>query len=485
MIDIRAVIEKEYISQYNNIPQKIEPLAESGSSRMYFRIHGDDEETLIAVYNDNVEENKSFVSFAHHFMKYKLKVPEILHVADNCKIYFQEDLGDTSVFDVLSNRKTAELSNFETDLMKQILAELLKFQIDASSDIDYSNCFASKKFDATLLRWDLNYFKYYFLKLTGVVFSEPVLEQEFKKLEQYWEQLPSDYFLYRDFQSRNIMQKDDDVYFIDFQGGMQGPLQYDVAALLYQARLKLTKQTKDSLLNFYIDRAGEKISVDANEFKSQFYVVVFVRILQTLGAYGFRGLYEKKSHFLKSIPAAIEGLREILRELPLDLEIPALKSYCEQICSLDINQALGLKKKLTVAIVSFAYKRGMPIDTSGNGGGYVFDCRAVPNPGIYDEYKPLTGEDAAVQKFFSKTPQMAEFLSHSFAMVDMHVEKFIERGFSSLMVGFGCTGGQHRSVYSAEMLAKHISEKYDVQVTLKHVEQEMKRNQEHYLKSAQ
>lgn len=484
--EIQLQIEKEFTNFFHSSIDSIQTLAAAGSPRQYFRITYNITNTIIAVYNADTAENTSFIAFASHFAKYKLPVPHVVAVAERGTILFQTDLGDTSFYDILTNRTTTDLTAEHEAVFKSVLTNIAQFQIDAAVDFDYSKCFASSKFDERLLRWDLNYFKYYFLKTSGVNFNELQLESDFNTIVEYWNSIPSEYFLLRDCQSRNIMlTAENKPYFIDFQGGMQGPLQYDIASLLNQAKIQLPQTTKNKLLDFYIDIISQKVECNKSLFKEQYTVVSFIRLLQTLGAYGFRGLYERKPHFIQSIPPAIISLNSMLQTLPENLKIPTLRSVCTELVAIDIETKIGLKKKLKITIVSFAYKRGIPVDISGNGGGYVFDCRAIPNPGIYDEFKPLTGKDEPVIKFFKKTPEMEFFIQQSINLIDAHVHKFLNRGFSNLWVGYGCTGGQHRSVYAAEYLANYLKHTYPADIQITHVEQEMKSNQEHYLKTAQ
>lgn len=481
--DIQNIVADEFRKTMGCAIEHIEKLEQSGSSRQYYKIIYEGK-TCIGTYNADTAENRSFLAFSQHFAKHKLPVPQILGASTDKSIYFQEYLGSDSLFDTIGHRDENRLNKAQMELCQQVLDDLSRFQIDAAKDFDFSQCFSARKFDERLLRWDLNYFKYCFVKLAKVVFNESKLEDDLNTLVDYWNQIPANYFVYRDFQSRNIMIVEGRPHYIDYQGGIEGPLQYDVAAFLYQARLRLTEATREQLLDYYTDIIGRKITIDPVVFKQQFYVVAFVRILQTLGAYGFRGLHERKEHFIKSIPPAIKGLGLILSKLPDTLVIPELRRVCASLLAPDIETTLGLKKRLRVTIQSFAYRRGIPVDTTGNGGGYTFDCRAIPNPGIYDEYKRLIGNEEPVRRFFENTPAMHAFLNNVFSLVDMHVNRYIERGFSDLTVCFGCTGGQHRSVYAAEELAKHLRDKFDIDINLHHIEQEMKNNQEHYMKSA-
>jgi hypothetical protein len=321
------------------------------------------------------------------------------------------------------------------------------------------------------MMWDLNYFKYYFLKLAKIPFDEQALEDDFSVLTSYLLSADSGYFLYRDFQSRNVMLKDGEVFFIDYQGGRRGALQYDLASLLYDGKADIPQNIRAELYEFYLGEIEKYLPVDRHRFDEYFKGFVLIRIMQAMGAYGFRGFYEKKEHFLKSIPYALENLSGLLAGLELPIWIPELKHVLEQVCQSEFLRQIGkTENHLTVNVSSFSYKKGLPVDTSGNGGGFVFDCRAILNPGCIDKYKELTGRDDKVKEFIETKTEMATFLSSVKALVSQSVENYMERGFTSLSVSFGCTGGRHRSVYAAENIAAFVRNKYPVTVVLNHRE---------------
>jgi hypothetical protein len=323
------------------------------------------------------------------------------------------------------------------------------------------------------MMWDLNYFKYYFLKLAQIPFNEQALEDDFNRFTDYLLRAERDFFLYRDFQSRNIMIKNGSPYFIDYQGGRKGALQYDIASLLFDAKADIPFEVRDELLNRYLEAAAKLTKIDRDEFLRYYYGYVYIRIVQALGAYGFRGFYERKSHFLQSVPYAIRNLEVLLRSVELPVELPALMQVFKRLVTSSILRQFGeVELKMTVRIQSFSYRHGMPVDEKGHGGGFVFDCRALPNPGKYEQYDKLTGKDPEVIQFLEKEPEVERFMSHVYAMIDATVENYQSRNFTDLMVAFGCTGGQHRSVYCAGLLAKHLREKYDVNVEVRHREQE-------------
>jgi len=455
---------------------KITPLAISGSDRKYFRIVSASKQAL-GVLNPNARENLAFIEFSKQFLAKGIKVPIIYadDIANN--IYLIEDLGDTTLFKFLSQEQIK--GGFTKDLLDlylKIISQLPKIQLIASENLDYSICYPRSDFDKQSMMWDLNYFKYYFLKLSGMSFDEQELEDDFQKFTDYLLKADNKYFLYRDFQSRNIMLKDNDIYFIDYQGGRRGALQYDLASLLYDAKAEIPQDIRNLLLNKYIEELKQYITINEDEFKSYYAGFVIIRILQAMGAYGFRGFYEKKAHFLASIPFAMDNLNYVLKNniFPIELNtlIPLLKSVAvsEKLKSLG-NQS----KNLTVQVNSFSYKRGVPVDESGNGGGFVFDCRALPNPGRYEIYQEATGIDLSVIEFLEREDSVNIFFKNVSELVSQSVENYLERNFDSLSINFGCTGGQHRSVYFAEKISRFIKDKYNVKVVLRHREQEMKR----------
>jgi len=446
----------------------------SGSPREYYRIKGS-ESTVIGAINLDREENVAFIEFSRHFHSLGLAVPEIYLVDLDRHAYLQEDLGDITLFDYLF--KVRDNGNFPAELKelyKLVLTELQKFQITGSKNLDYSFCYPRSSFDRQSMQWDLSYFKYYFLKLAGVPFNEQMLEDDYNTLIEYLLAQDSEYFLYRDFQSRNVMLRDGKPCFIDYQGGRKGALQYDVASLLYDSKADIPPLIREELLEYYIQSLDQYPSVDKEGFRESYYAFVLIRIMQAMGAYGFRGFYEKKTHFLQSIPYALNQLKWILDNVNLSIEIPSLVKVFENLLKAPrlkrFREKEGRKSTLTVHINSFSYKHGIPDDPSGHGGGYVFDSRVITNPGKQEQYRRLTGKDKPVIDFLNQQSDVNEFLSNAFSMVDMSVDKYEERNFSHLMVSFGCTGGQHRSVYCAERLAEHLRESQSVQITLWHRE---------------
>ncbi|MCP4438147.1 MAG: phosphotransferase [Aureispira sp.] len=454
---------------------EVQALPLSGSDRRYFRIKGASK-TVVAVYNANYRENQAFVKFSEHFFSKKVNVPQI-YAQDLAKhIYLLEDLGDLTLLQYLDSQLGAQEDFPEhlVDLYKRALQQLAQMQIEGGQDLDYSQCYPNADFNERAMFWDLNYFKYCFLKTCKTPFDEDKLEDDFQTLVSYLAKAPMKYFMFRDFQARNIMLHNKELYFIDYQGGKRGPLQYDVISLLYQAKANLPNELRTELLEYYLDCAESYIEIDRDGFKEMYYAYVLMRCLQVLGAYGFKGFYEQKEHFLTSIPFALDNLKWWLKNVNLAVEIPTLKATLEDLIDTYPVAQKAKESKLTVHVHSFSYKRGIPENTSGHGGGFVFDCRAIHNPGRYTPYKKLTGRDTEVIAFLKAESTIDNFLKHAYAIVDNSVQTYIDRGFEHLSVSFGCTGGQHRSVFSADSMAKHLESKFGVKVVLEHIEQEHK-----------
>lgn len=466
-------LSKLFTDWSGELVKEISPLPLSGSDRRYFRIIGQTK-TAIGVYNPDRSENIAFLTFSKHFLSKGLNVPQIyLEDLDN-QTYLEQDLGDETLFSLLVKiREKENFSDTLIELYKKVIRMLPKFQIVAGKNIDYSVCYPRASFDRQSMMWDLNYFKYYFLKLAKIPFDEQKLEDDFQKFCDFLLEAPQDFFLYRDFQSRNVMILNNEPYFIDYQGGRNGALQYDIASLLFDAKADIPNQIRDALLRHFIDEVGKLIPVDEKKFMQHYYGYVFIRITQALGAYGFRGFYERKEHFLKSVPYAIQNLEWLLQHADLPIQIPALfKAWEKLVQSSYLRQFGDVNLRLTIRIQSFSYKRGIPWDERGHGGGYVFDCRSLPNPGRYPQYEKLTGEDQDVIDFFSKEIEIEEFLNHAKSLIEHSVEKYQKRNFTDLFVSFGCTGGQHRSVYCVNKIAEHLKSKYDVTIETRHRELE-------------
>jgi aminoglycoside/choline kinase family phosphotransferase len=457
-----------YQSYTGEAPTSIEPLPGAGSNRKYFRLKG--KESLIGVYGTSTEENRAFIYMARHFSQKGLPVPRILAEAADQSAYLQDDLGDISLFQFIKQgRESGNFSDEETNILKQTIRLLPQIQFEGSKDMDFSYCYPLATFNHRSVLWDLNYFKYCFLKATGLEFQENLLEDDFERMADTLLQIEPQVFMYRDFQSRNIMIREEKPYFIDFQGGRKGPFYYDVASFLWQAKANYPDSLRQELLDEYLEALRPYHAIDKEQFLTTLRHFVLFRTLQVLGAYGFRGYFEKKAHFIQSVPYAIENLRQLLEtDFP---EYPYLCLMLRKLTELPQFASIRNRRKLTVRVMSFSYKKGIPEDPSGNGGGYVFDCRAVHNPGKYEQYKQLTGRDKPVIDFLEQDGEILQFLEHVDALADAHVQRFLERGFTNLSICFGCTGGQHRSVYSAEHVAHHLNEKFGVRIRLIHREQ--------------
>lgn len=457
----------------------IDVLPQSGSERRYFRIHEQDGSTIIGTYGANIKENETFFYFSKNFYSKQLPVANILAISDDRMYYLQEDFGDISLIDRLESEGYTE-ENYS--LFQKSLQTLAKLHVTGDEKLDYDRCLTNKEFGRQAIMADLLYFKYYFLDALRKPYDKQKLIDDFEALSNYLTHTEYKYFMFRDFQSRNIMvKKDNSIHFIDYQGGMKGAPQYDVASMLWQARANLSDEWKEKLLNDYISALEKIIGSKVNKtiFKGQYNGYVMIRLLQVLGAYGFRGLFERKAHFLTSIPLALTNLKWFIHNQSIGISLPEFKRVLE-ICVHDdiIQQFTPLqateKTSLTIKINSFSYKRGLPVDESGNGGGFVFDCRGILNPGRFEEFKSQTGRDKSVKDFLEQQTKMADFLNSIFDIVDITVEDYLKRDFESLMISFGCTGGQHRSVYAADALARHLKNKFKVKVELRHHVQDEK-----------
>ena len=455
------------------------PLAPSGSKRVYYKLSGQSK-TLVGSYNPIVEENRAFIYFSKHFLDKGVFVPEIYKVSEDELFYLQEDLGFTTLYSFLLPR-TQEFPKHLFELYEKVVRKLAFLQIKGKEGIDFSKCYPTPVFDRNSILLDLQYFKYYAVKFADIDFDEVNLEKDFGSLADYILQCDQDFFMFRDFQTRNIMIKDGEPYFIDYQGGRKGALQYDLASLLFQAKADLPNEIRDRLLNVYLDEAEKLQALDRTRFKKYYHGFVLVRTLQVLGAYGFRGIYQRKKHFLDSIPFAIKNLRYLLEEVHFEFEAPTLFDICRKLLNSKIfktyDKSVGENSLLQVDVKSFSYKKGIPKDQSGHGGGFVFDCRFLHNPGRYEPYKELTGRDESVINFLEQHSEISDFLHNARLIVDKAVSNYIERSFTNLSIHFGCTGGKHRSVYAADKMAKYIADKYGVKVSLLHRERGWEREE--------
>lgn len=444
-----------------------------GSGRKIIRLTSEKGSAIGVLYGVR-EENAAFLEFSRHFRRRGLPVPEIYGEDLDQGAYLEEDLGDLTLFEFLSkNRNGAEIAPAAIEAYRKVAAILPRFQVEAGRDLNYAVCYPCASFDRQSIAWDLNYFKYYFLRLAAIPFNEGALEKDFGRLTDFLLSAPNDYFLYRDYQSRNVMLRNGEPFFVDYQGGRKGALQYDIASLLFDAKADLPPELREQLLEHYLERLGKFIKVDREKFLQYYYAYVYVRILQALGAYGFRGFYERKTHFLQSVPFALKNVRWLLHNVKLPIELPTLMgAFQSMLASEKLNGLADEAQKLNVRIFSFSFHQGLPKDESGNGGGFVFDGRSLPNPGREERFKTLTGRDAPVIDYLNQQESVHQYLASVMTLVDASVSNYQQRGFKHLMISFGCTGGQHRSVFLAEQLAKRLRGRNGLDVVVRHVELE-------------
>ena len=477
------LVKRLFEQHFHSPVTRVQPLQGQlgGSGRKIIRV-ASEIHSAIGILYDVREENVAFLEFSRHFRRHGLPVPEIYAEDLKFGIYLEQDLGDTTLFDFLSATREGEnIAPAAVEAYRNALAVLPRFQIEAGRSVNYKLCYPRGSFDRQSIAWDLNYFKYYFLKLAGIAFNEQALEDDFGHLTKFLLTAAREYFLYRDFQSRNIMLRDRQAFFLDYQGGRKGALQYDVASLLYDAKADLPPALRQQFLDHYLDQVAGFIQLDREAFMRHYYAYVYVRIMQALGAYGFRGFYERKTHFLQSVPYALKNLRWLLHNVELPIAVPTLmdafktmlgSERLQNLAGEDSSTRPGAASKaegLTVRVFSFSFHRGLPKDETGNGGGFVFDGRSLPNPGREERFKPLTGKDAPVLEYLAQQESVAKFFADAMSLVDASVKDYQRRGFKNLMVSFGCTGGQHRSVYLAEQAAKHLRAMDGLQVVLRHL----------------
>ena len=469
------VLKELFERHFHSPVGRVQPLQGllGGSGRNIIRLASDKLSAIGILYGVR-EENVAFLEFSRHFRRHGLPVPEVYAEDLDRGAYLEEDLGDTTLFDFLSQNRTGDgIAPQVVEAYGKVVAALPRFQIEAGRDLNYKVCYPRASFDRQSIAWDLNYFKYYFLRLAGIPFNEQALENDFGRLTKFLLSAGRDYFLYRDFQSRNVMWRDGNPFFLDYQGGRKGALQYDIASLLFDAKADLPPELRQQLLDHYLDGLAGFIPLEREVFMQHFYAFVYVRMMQALGAYGFRGFYERKAHFLQSVPYALKNLRWLLHNVELPIALPTLMDSFQNMLGSDKLQSLAPGTgNIAVRIFSFSFHRGVVKDETGHGGGFVFDARSLPNPGREERFKTLTGKDAPVIEYHNQQESVPQFLSNVMSLVDASVSEYQRRGFKSLMVSFGCTGGQHRSVYLAEQLAKRLRGRSGVEVVVRHRELE-------------
>ena len=497
-----------YDMWHNSMPVNTVRLAGAGSNRAYYRLFDDEGNSVVGVVGTSRDENHAFIYLSEHFTKRQLPVPQILAVSDDGLRYLQTDLGEVSLFDAIRGGREAggRYNLDEQELLKRTIRQLPNIQIRGARELDWQNCYPQPEFDEDSVLFDLNYFKYCFLKPSDLDFNELKLEANFRLFAKDLTSEQCDSFMYRDFQARNVMlDAGGNPFFIDYQGGRKGPFYYDLASFLWQASARYSNKLRRALVLEYYNALQQYIEVPSvRHFVARLSLFVLFRTLQVLGAYGFRGYFERKKHFLDSIPPAMDNLRALLKlgedvfpypymmdmlrrltDMPryAHIEEPAVsradgyKTTDKNVYSAHPQDGPATFSKydgkgpLRVRVFSFSYRKGIPADESGNGGGYVFDCRSTHNPGRYEPYKKLTGLDEPVIRFLEDDGEILTFLESVYKLADAHVQRYIDRGFTDLMFSFGCTGGQHRSVYSAQHLAEHIHNKYGIEVHVCHREQ--------------
>jgi aminoglycoside/choline kinase family phosphotransferase len=468
-MDHQKDILQLYEQYYGEQPEETYPLPPSASNRLYYRlVHG--ENSAIGAYNPDKAENDAFIYICQKLRDVDVKVPQVYLNNSEKKVYLIQDIGDIKLLDLVEEYR----KNQDTDYLewyRKVIDQMPAIQHKSTENFDFSICYPRHAFDRQSIQWDLNYFKYYFLKLAYIPFHEQKLEDDFQHLADFLLQAPDDFFLFRDFQSRNIMIHNNEVYFIDFQGGRKGALQYDLASLLYEAKVGLTAGERKLLLSYYLEVFSSFPFFKKEVFLRYFPAFVIIRILQAFGAYGYRGYFERKSFFLNSIPPALENLKWVLQEYDISDKFPYLAHVLNtMIGSFQSKIPVYDESKLTVTVNSFSYKKAFPEDFSGNGGGFVFDCRALPNPGRFEQFKTKTGQDNEVIEFLEKEAEVNQFLNSTKKLLAASIENYLHRSFEHLMVSFGCTGGQHRSVFCAENISNWILKKYDVNLQKNHYE---------------
>ncbi|MFK5857596.1 MAG: RNase adapter RapZ [Bacteroidota bacterium] len=464
--NIKSLLKKNgYPDDYQVIP-----MPSSGSNRVYYRVKFTDinvPSSLIASYNDDVSENIAHNSFTLHFRSLGLNVPEIYAHDKGFKYFLIQDLGESTLFDMLKVDRNRALKYYEN-----VIDDLVDFQVEGIKNLDLDVAYPTKAFDKRSIMWDLNYFKYYFVKPHNIIFNEDLLQNDFEEFVDLLLNTDLNYFNYRDFQARNIMIYNDEPWYIDFQGGRRGSLQYDLVSLLYQAKANLSDDTRQHLYSQYIKTLDTKLKGSKLAFEKLYPSFIYFRLMQVMGAYGFRGLVQRKAHFLQSIPMVINSLYDILLKLDIGAPLNELKKIFGQIIILDYKSSSENSTGLTVNINSFSFKKkGIPTDITGNGGGHIFDCRSLPNPGRLAHLRDFTGLQEPVKKYLEEQIEVANFLTNAISIIDQSIENYKERKFNNLQINFGCTGGRHRSVFSASKVAEYVKNKFpDVNVEIHHLE---------------
>jgi len=465
------VLKQLFERHFHSPATRVQPLqGQLGASGRNIVRLANETNTAIGILYGVREENVAFLEFSRTFRRHGLPVPQIYEEDLEQDAYLEEDLGDLTLYQFLTeHRKGDDISPEVSDAYRRVVTILPRFQVEMRNKVNYKVCYPRGSFDRQSIAWDLNYFKYYFLRLAGIPFSEQALENDFSRLTKFLLSADREYFLYRDFQSRNVMMVGGSPYFLDYQGGRKGALQYDIASLLFDAKADLPPELRQQLLDHYLDSLETFLPLDRGVFMHYYYAYVYARVMQALGAYGFRGFYESKPVFLQSVPYALKNIRWLLHNVTLPVALPSLMAAFTAMLGSEKLQSIAAESdKLTVRINSFSFHRGLPKDETGHGGGFVFDARSLPNPGREESFKPLTGKEAAIADYLNQQGSVRQFFANVISLVDASVSNYQDRGFKNLSVSFGCTGGRHRSVYLAEQLARHLRERRGVEVVVHH-----------------
>jgi aminoglycoside/choline kinase family phosphotransferase len=474
MADPVKLLEELYEQWSKTKAESIVPLPESGSYRRYFRIASGNNHVM-GVHNSDNRENQAFVYLNRQLLKTGNLVPEVFTVNLEKHVYLEQDLGDITLLEHLAAiRNSPDSEEKIRQIYRRVIDAMPGLQVHVSREIDYSVCYPRAEFDVQSMMWDMNYFKYCLLKPLRIDFFEQDLEDDFVKIVHWLIEADRNSFMFRDFQSRNIMLHQNELYFIDFQGGRKGPLQYDLASLLFEAKTRLSHDIRQEMLEYYLSVFGEAFTwFDRDKFLEYYYGFVYLRLMQAMGAYGFRGYIERKPLFLQSLPYAVKTLSWLMKNKPMPLNLVSLPGVFERLINMPKIKEYEINHDtFTVTISSFAYKNGIPQDNSGNGGGFVFDCRALDNPGKYDEFKEFSGKDQPVIEFLESKTDVMDFFINTLNLIEQAVRVYLGRGFKSLMVNYGCTGGQHRSVFMAERLSAYLKNKYAINIVIIHHELE-------------
>lgn len=469
-MDVRIAIEKAFRRWKGTPPEIITRLPQSGSDRIYFRLTYP-EDQVIGAYNPSREENDAFVGFSNHFRSKELRVPEIYVYYPEQNIYFLEDLGDINLFTWLAQRSDEERFNEETEaLFMTIAADLVRIQTEGVRGLNLSLCYPHRSFDRQSIVWDMNYYKYMFLKLISAPFNETRLERDFEALTRFLLDAGQDYFLFRDFQTANIMIRDGIPWYIDYQGGRLGAPHYDIASLVYDAKAYIPSGLRKKTLDRHLDLFAAATGKPGESLEKYTGAFVLIRLMQALGAFGFRGLHENKPTFSESIVPAVELMNELLAGDNVKLDLPELKKASEAVPLQRKYRILShYQQMVTINIESFSYVKGKTLNYD-NGGGFVFDCRGLRNPVHVPGLAELTGFDPEVAEFFGNDDEAVAFAGDCSNIIRNSLPMLRRKGVLEINVAFGCIGGQHRSVWCAARVASMLSAMPGVTVSIRHAE---------------